>query len=40
MMDLVKIPFIRGNSTFKQFLEMETNYIEDENDFDLRRTTF
>ncbi|CDW76855.1 guanylate-binding n-terminal domain containing protein [Stylonychia lemnae] len=40
MMDLVKIPFIRGNQIFKQFLEMDQNYIEEEGEFDQRRTTF
>lgn len=40
MMDLVKIPFIRGNVIFNQFLEMDQNYVEDENDYDPRRTTF
>lgn len=39
-MDLVKIPFIRENTTFKQFLEMDQNYVEDENEFEMRRTTF
>ena len=30
MIDLVRIPFIRENATFKTFLEMENNYVDDE----------
>lgn len=37
MDDLVCIPFVRENITFKQFLEFEANYQEDSN-FDMRRT--
>jgi hypothetical protein len=36
LIDLVRIPFIRENSIFKHFLEMDTNYVDDE--FDMRRT--
>lgn len=38
MIDLVRIPFIRSNQTFKQFLDMDQNYLEDEL-YD-RRTAF
>jgi len=30
MIDLARIPFIRENATFKLFLEMENNFVDDE----------
>jgi hypothetical protein len=40
LVDLVRIPFVRGSQIFKSFLEMDANYIEDDNEFDFRRTAF
>lgn len=30
MIDLVRIPFIRENAIFKNFLEMDSHYVDDE----------
>jgi hypothetical protein len=32
LIDFIRIPFVRENNIFKQFLEMEQNYIDDELD--------
>jgi hypothetical protein len=40
MVDLARIPFIRENLSFKVFLDMEHNFVEDEMEYDSRRTQF
>lgn len=38
--DLVRIPFVRGSQSFKLFLEIDNNCLEDDSEFEFRRTAF